>query len=310
MNEDKSEANPKRTYERVTHKERRWVMIRLVLGVAQIVGATISLVLLIRTGVSKLSIEACVVTTFFTIMSRLLFSTAWKRDDLEKFVPEFSGTFVLVLVGTGAIILNDVTGGGLSNLGIGLAFGSAVMAMVLALGDISGAHINPAVTLGFWIAHRLPSRYVLPYILSQCAGALAASLTLRLLFVDHPTLGATLPSGSAYQSLMLEIIMTCLLMYVILKVSTGAEETGIKAAVAIGAVVVLETFFGWPVSGASMNPARSLAPALVTGRFDYLWIYFLAPVVGAYLAVIGCRCVQGDGCCTKRELQTIVWRKS
>jgi aquaporin NIP len=290
--------------------KRRWAIIRLVLGITQIVGATISLVLFIRTGVSKLSIGACVVTTFFAIMSRLLFSTVWKRDDLEKFVAECFGTFILVLAGTGAIILNDVSGGGFSNLGIGLAFGLAVMIMVLALGDISGAHINPAVTLGFWIARRLPSRYALPYILSQCAGAIAASLVLRMLFVYHPTLGATLPSGPAYQSLVLEIIMTCLLMYVILKVSAGAEETGIRAAATIGAVVGLEAFFGGPISGASMNPARSLAPALVTGHLGSLWIYLIAPVVGAYLAVIGCRCMQGDGCCTKREVQTIAWRKS
>ncbi|MGE5444072.1 MAG: MIP/aquaporin family protein [Ignavibacteriales bacterium] len=170
--------------------------------------------------------------------------------------------------------------------------------------------MNPAITLGFWIARRLPSRYVLPYILSQCAGAITASLALRLLFVDHPTLGATFPSGPAYQSLVLEIIMTCLLMYVILKVSTEAEETGIKAAASIGAVVGLEAFFGGPISGASMNPARSLAPALVSGHFGSLWIYFVAPVIGVYLAVMGCRCVQEHGCCTKREIQTIVWRKS
>jgi aquaporin NIP len=302
--------DPKRPYECIDSRERWWAIIRLALGIIQIIGAIISFVLLLRTGVSKLSIGACVVTTFFTLMSRLVFSTAWKRDDLEKFVAEFCGTFTLVLAGTGAIILNDVTGGSFSNLGIGLAFGLTVMAMVLALGDISGAHINPAVTLGFWIARRLPGRYVLPYLLTQCAGAIAASLILRLLFVGHPTLGSTLPSGPAYQSLVLEIIMTCLLMYFILRVSTGAEETGIMAAVTIGGVVGLEVFFGGPISGASMNPSRSLAPALVTGHLGSLCIYLSAPVIGAYLAVVGCRCVQGDECCTKQEVQTIVWRKS
>ncbi len=233
-----------------------------------------------------------------------------KRNNLEKFVAEFCGTFILVLAGTGAIIFNDVIVGSFSNLGIGLTFGLTVMVMVYVLGDISGAHINPAITLSFWIAHRLPSRYVLPYILSQCAGAIAASLVLRQLFVEHPTLGATLPSGPAYQSLVLEIIMTCFLMFVILKVSTGAKETGIMASAAIGGVVGLEAFFAGPISGASMNPARSLAPALVTGHLGSLWIYLLAPIVGAYLAVMGCRCVQGSGCCTKNGSMNLAWRKN
>jgi aquaporin Z len=233
-----------------------------------------------------------------------------KRNNLEKVVAEFCGTCILVLAGTGAIIFNDVTGGSFSNLGIGFTFGLTVMVMVFTFGDVSGAHINPAVTLGFWIARRLPGSYVLSYILSQCVGAIAASLILRLLFVDHPNLGATLPSGPAYQSLVLEIIMTFLLMYVILKVSTGAEETGIKAAATIGAVVGLEAFFGGPISGASMNPACSLAPALVTGHIGSLWIYLLAPIVGACLAVITCRCVQGSGCCTKNESMNLTWRKN
>lgn len=236
-------------------------------------------------------------------MSRITCFAGLKRDDSEKLVSEFFGTFVLVLAGTGAIIFDDVIGGGLSNVGISLAFGLAVTFMILAFGNISGAHINPAVTLGFWIAGRLHHRYVFPYIFSQCAGALAASVMLRLLFDDHPTLGATLPSGPAYESFMLEFFMTFLLMFVILKVSTGAKEVGFMIAVTVGIVVGLEAFWGGPISGASMNPARSLAPALIAVRLDYLWIYLIAPVAGAYLAVIACRCMQGQECCARPQTE-------
>jgi aquaporin Z len=121
---------------------------------------------------------------------------------------------------------------------------------------------------------------------------------MRLLFVQHQTLGATLPAGSAIQSFVLETVLTFLLMFVILSVSTGAQEKGITAGVAVGAVIAFEAMFAGPISGASMNPARSLAPALVTGRLDQLWIYLAAPVLGSLLAVLGCRCVQEQGCCT------------
>jgi len=216
---------------------------------------------------------------------------------VKQYVAELLGTFALVFAGTGAIIVNDVSGGIVSHVGIALTFGLIVMVMIYALGDISGAHINPAVTLGFWIAHRLSGRHVVPYILSQCAGGIAASLTMRALFAGHPTLGATLPSGTAFQAFVLEVILTFFLMFVILNVSTGAKEKGITAGAVIGAVIGLEALFAGPISGASMNPARSLAPALVSGRLDSLWIYFLAPIAGACLAVVGCRCVQEPGCC-------------
>lgn len=216
---------------------------------------------------------------------------------MKSYLAEAFGTFALVFAGTGAIVINDVSGGTVSHVGIALTFGLIVMVMIYALGDISGAHINPAVTLGFWIAHRLSSRRVLPYIFSQCAGAVAASLIMRALFAGHPTLGATLPSGPAFQSFVLEVILTYFLMFVILSVSTGAKEKGIIAGAAIGAVVGLEALFAGPISGASMNPARSLAPAVVAGRLESLWIYLLAPAAGACLAVVGCRCVQEPGCC-------------
>jgi aquaporin Z len=222
--------------------------------------------------------------------------------EARKYVAEFIGTFALVFAGTGAIIINDITGGTVTNIGIGLTFGMIVLTMIYAVGDISGAHLNPAVTLGFFAAHRLSGKMVFPYVLSQLAGALAASLLLRSLFPQHPTLGATAPAGPAVQSLILEVVLTALLMFVILNVSTGANERGITAGIAVGSVIALEALFAGPISGASMNPARSLAPALVSQHLANLWIYLVAPVTGALVAVVGCRCVRKDCCSVARSM--------
>jgi aquaporin NIP len=190
-----------------------------------------------------------------------------------------------------------VTGGTVSHVGVALTFGLIVLAMIYSLGDVSGCHINPAVTLGFFVARRFDGRRVVPYIISQLLGAIAASLVLRLLFPAHVTLGATLPAGEASQSFVLEFLLTLMLMFVILSVSTGSKEKGVLAGVAIGSVVALEALFAGPISGASMNPARSLAPALVSLRLDSVWIYLVAPVLGACASVGACRCVQEPGCC-------------
>jgi aquaporin Z len=222
--------------------------------------------------------------------------------EARKYVAEFIGTFALVFAGTGAIIINDITGGTVTNIGIGLTFGMIVLTMIYAVGDISGAHLNPAVTLGFFAAHRLSGKMVFPYVLSQLVGALAASLLLRSLFPQHPTLGATAPAGPAVQSLILEVVLTALLMFVILNVSTGAKERGITAGIAVGSVIALEALFAGPISGASMNPARSLAPALVSQHLANLWIYLVAPVTGALVAVVGCRCVRKDCCSVARSM--------
>jgi MIP family channel proteins len=218
---------------------------------------------------------------------------------MRRLTAEMLGTFALVFAGTGAIVINDVSGGTVTHVGIALTFGLVVLAMVYALGDVSGAHLNPAVTLGFFAARRFEGRWVVLYIASQCAGALLASLTLHLLFPTSATLGVTLPAADAMQSFVLEAVLTFLLMFVILSVSTGSKEKGVLAGVAVGSVIALEALFAGPISGASMNPARSLAPALVVWRLDNLWVYLTAPALGACAGVLACRCVQEPGCCCR-----------
>ena len=215
----------------------------------------------------------------------------------QKLVAEFLGTFALVFAGTGAIVINDVSGGAVTHVGIALTFGLIVLAMIYTLGEISGAHLNPAVTVGFWLAGRFPLAQVLPYALSQTAGGLLASFTLKFLFRSHATLGSTLPAGSSAQSFVLEFILTFLLMFVILNVSTGAKEKGITAGIAVGAVIGLEAMFAGKICGASMNPVRSLAPALASGTLQHLWIYLTAPFLGAALAIVACRGCQHSDCC-------------
>jgi aquaporin Z len=214
----------------------------------------------------------------------------------QRIAAEFIGTFALVFAGTGAIVINQATGGAVTHVGVALTFGLVVLAMIYALGDVSGAHLNPAVTLGFVAARRFPTADALAYVASQCAGAFAASGLLRGLFPENPTLGATLPAGPAMQSFILEIVLTAMLMFVILNVSTGAKEKGITAGVAVGAVIALEALFAGPICGASMNPARSLAPAVVSGHLEHLWVYLAAPVLGAVLAVAACRCTRSECC--------------
>ena len=216
---------------------------------------------------------------------------------MKKCGAEFIGTFALVFAGTGAIVINETSGGAITHVGISLTFGLIVLAMIYTVGDISGAHLNPAVSVGFFAARRFPLREVGPYVLSQCAGALAASAVLRFLFPQNATLGATQPAGSATQSFFLELILTAILMFVILSVYTGAAEKGITAGIAVGSVIGQEAMFAGPICGASMNPARSLAPAVVSQHLSSLWIYLVAPTAGALLAVVGCRCVREEGCC-------------
>jgi aquaporin NIP len=204
---------------------------------------------------------------------------------MNKYIAELLGTFALVFCGTGAIVINEQSNGAVTHVGIAITFGFIVMAMIYALGEISGAHMNPAVTIAFTIAKRFQLKQVLPYIISQAIGALLASLTLKYLFPTNQTLGATLPAGSEMQSFVLEFILTFFLMLVIINVATGSKEQGMFAGLAIGSTVLLEAMFAGPISGASMNPIRSISPALISGHTEHLWIYIVAPIAGAALAI-------------------------
>jgi aquaporin Z len=204
---------------------------------------------------------------------------------MRKYVAELLGTFALLFCGTGAIVINQQTGGMVTHVGVAITFGFIVMAMIYSLGNVSGAHLNPAVTIAFTLAGRFKLKEVLPYVLSQLTGAILASGTLKLLFPANDTLGATMPASSAVQSFVLELILTFFLMLVIINVATGSKEQGMFAGLAIGSTVLLEAMFAGPICGASMNPARSIAPALISGHFEHLWLYIVATVTGAALAV-------------------------
>jgi aquaporin NIP len=204
---------------------------------------------------------------------------------MKKYVAELIGTFTLVFCGTGAIVINQQAAGIVTHVGISLTFGLVVMSMIYTFGDISGAHLNPAVSVAFAAAGRLAPRLLPGYMISQLAGALSASFALKFLFPASELLGATIPAGADMQSFILELILTFFLMLVILSVATGSKEQGMFAGVAVGAVVALEALFAGPICGASMNPDRSAAPAMVTGHYGHLWVYLTAPFVGALLAV-------------------------
>ncbi len=204
---------------------------------------------------------------------------------MNKFLAEFLGTFGLVLLGTAAIVLHQEYGF-VSHLGIALSFELAVTAMILLFANASGAHMNPAVTIAFSAGKLFPARLIAPYILSQTAGAIAASLLLNFLFPTNEMLGTTQPSISIWNCFMLEVLLTFLLMLVVLLLSQNKRYGIREVAGAVGFVVMLAAFFGGPSTGASMNPARSIGPALISGHTENLWIYLIAPTVGALAAVL------------------------
>lgn len=205
---------------------------------------------------------------------------------MKQYAAEFLGTFALVFFGTGAIVVNETSGGIITHIGVAITFGLVVMAMIYTFGERSGAHLNPAVTLAFALHGVFPLKKVFPYILVQLLGAVTASAVLKLLFPDSISLGATIPSGTTIQSLVLEFILTFFLMLTIFNVAESGKEKGLFAGIAIGAVVLLEAMFAGPISGASMNPARSFGPAIVSFNLDHLWIYLIAPIGGALTAQI------------------------
>ena len=208
---------------------------------------------------------------------------------MKAYAAEMLGTFMLVFFGTGAVVTHNATGA-VGLLGIALVFGLTVLTVIYAIGDISGAHLNPAVTIGLLTSRRIKAATVAPYVISQIVGGLLASVLLHVLFPADMGLGATLPGTgiSPMTAFILEALLTFFLMFVILNVTTGAKEKGITAGVAISCVVVLEILFAGPVTGASMNPARSIGPAVVSGQLQHLWVYLTAPIVGAVAAGAVC----------------------
>jgi aquaporin Z len=222
---------------------------------------------------------------------------------MNRYLSELIGTFVLVFAGTGAIVTNDLYGGIVTHVGVATVFGLTVMTMIYAVGDISGAHFNPAVTIAFWGVGRFPRREVLPFVVSQVSGALAGSAVIWAVFPQHHSLRATMPDVSLFQAFLLEVVLTFILMFVIIHVSTGAKEKGLMAGAAIGATVCLEAIFAGPLTGASMNPARSLAPALFSGQLDTVWIYLIAPLIGAALGSLSCQLLRGTDCCNEESCE-------
>ncbi len=195
------------------------------------------------------------------------------------------GTFILVFIGTGAVVVDRVSQGAITHLGISSVFGAVVAALIYSLGHISGAHFNPAVTLAFWRSGFFPGERVVPYIVAQCVGAIAASGLLRGTFGLVANLGATLPlAGNWLQAFMLETVLTFILMFVIFGSGLDRRAPIGFAGMAIGLTVMVEAAVMGPITGASMNPARSLAPALVAGLWQHHWVYWVAPILGAQLA--------------------------
>ncbi len=208
--------------------------------------------------------------------------------NVAPYLAEGIGTFGLVFAGCGAIVIDTLSHGQITHVGVGLVFGLIITVMIYALGHISGAHFNPAVTLGFVLVRHFPVRRLFGYWLAQVSGAILAAGCLRLLFGTVANLGTTLPmgSGGTWQSFGLEALLTFFLMFVIMAMATDTRAVGQAAALAIGSTVALEALFAGPISGASMNPARSLGPALVSWTWTDQWVYLLAPLLGAALGAL------------------------
>ncbi|MEK6326561.1 MAG: MIP family channel protein [Actinomycetota bacterium] len=217
------------------------------------------------------------------------------RPDLaRRAFAEGLAAFALVFAGCGAIVADQVYGGELGRVGVALAFGLVIMVMVYATGHLSGAHINPAVTLAFTLSRHFPVREARAYIAAQCAGAIAAALALWAIWPDQPAqLGATLPSVGIGSALVYEAVLSAFLMFVIMAVATDTRAVGAAAAIAIGGTIGVDALFGGPVTGASMNPARSLGPALAAWEWRDFWIYVLGPIGGAAIGGLAYQLVRG-----------------
>lgn len=220
---------------------------------------------------------------------------AEQRPNLaRRALMEGIGTFALVTAGCGAIVTNATHAGSLGGVGVSLVFGLVIMVMIYAGGHLSGAHYNPSVTVAFALARHFPMGDALAYVAAQLTGAITAALLLLAAWPSEPAhLGATLPSVSSVTALAYEIVLTAFLMFVITAVATDTRAVGAAAAIAIGGTVGLDALFGGPITGASMNPARSLGPALASGTWSHLWIYLLGPLIGAAIGVFGYQLVRG-----------------
>lgn len=218
---------------------------------------------------------------------------------MKQYISEFLGTFAMIFCGCGAMTINEITSGSISHVGVAATWGLIVMAMIYAFGEISGAHFNPAVTIGFAFAKKFDWNKVPKYILAQAVGATLAIFLLWFLFPESQFLGETTPTNGfpAYKAAILEFLLTFFLMVVVINVSTGSKEIGTMAAIAVGGIILLEAMFAGPITKASMNPIRSVAPALFTGNFKYLWLYIIAPILGAIAAVSSCKLVKEQQCC-------------
>jgi aquaporin NIP len=215
------------------------------------------------------------------------------REPARRLVAEFVGTFTLVFAGCGAIMVDAKTHA-LGHVGVAFSFGLVIMVMIYAVGHISGAHFNPAVTFAFSLSRHFPWSRAFGYWAAQIAGALAAAALLRGSLGNIANVGATLPAGSQGQSFLWELVLTFFLMFVIMAVATDTRAVGEAAAIAIGGTVGLDAMFGGPISGASMNPARSIGPALIGGDLHTLWLYILAPIAGASIAALTYQVIRGE----------------
>ena len=218
---------------------------------------------------------------------------------MKRYFAEFIGTFAMVFCGCGAMTINEITNGSISHVGVAITWGLIVMAMIYAFGEISGAHFNPAVTFGFAYAKKFAWSEVPKYIVAQAIGAFLAIFILWFLFPESKSFGHTYPADGfePYKAFVFELILTFFLMLVIINVSTGSKEIGTMAGIAIGGVILLEAMFAGPMTKASMNPIRSLAPAVISGNLQHVWLYLTAPFIGAFLAVASCKLVKDDQCC-------------
>jgi MIP family channel proteins len=208
-------------------------------------------------------------------------------------VGEAIGTFALVFAGCGAIMVDAKTGA-LGHVGVAISFGLVIMAMIYAVGHVSGAHFNPAVTFSFALARHFPRRQIVPYWAAQLLGAVIAAAILRGSLGNVAHVGATLPTGSDGQAFLWEAVLSFFLMFVIMAVATDARAVGEAAAIAVGGTVGLDAMFGGPITGASMNPARSLGPGIVSGDLHAIWVYLFAPIAGASLAALTYAFVRGE----------------